>query len=769
MSITTKFPSQVKTFEVLFQQAAMGYYIPSYQRPYSWNNENVAQLLNDIISGTFRLVKSSNSDEEYRFLGTIITVTVANTKARQMMYPVDDDAVPTAVNFIIDGQQRISTVSILAMVLYDYISTLAVKISKENKNNELLVMDDINELCMKYLGELQKLFSMNLSYGRPLLKPVIIRADDDKWTRNGTKEYKSDLACTLSDFCIHVDSNKDGYKSFTPVKTHLVGKNYAEIYRLLRKSVERDEGIDQNNSDNDEEMILPAASEIIMKDYLVNDILAMKRQNIIDCVQKNVVSVKQFVQILAMTHFILKRCLVNHVQPDSETWAFDMFQSLNSTGEPLTAFDIFKAVMLQKLPDENRNKIKENIKLMYDELDELLGSKKEEKSRKTKELLIILGLSYKGEQVNKLTSEQKQWLTDIYETTGIYETNGQSKVWQHYQTVIRRIRRTMIFIESIKKLQESKSGYIHEMSGTMPNQLRDEAMFCLLFLKDAGHSIVDGVLNNALFQVLEENKSVQSMTDFCNITRAVTAFYALWWPIHHTSRLPKIHRDIMKLQGWGKIPQVDVHQIKQDLKNQLLSPFPNRETWIESTVDKLRYGAGSDKLVKLALFVSMWNTTLHNGHLTALRGEDVSSLLTASRWCSDSFASIEHIAPQTQTDVWDKEIYPEYVHRIGNLVLLPTEINSGTGNRSWKHKWIYYSHTAETDILKQKSLRETAFAHNITLDDAVVKNLQKSTYNQHLQPILQLGISYNWDKQTIEQRSRDICALLYDRMMEWLS
>jgi hypothetical protein len=165
----------------------------------------------------------------------------------------------------------------------------------------------------------------------------------------------------------------------------------------------------------------------------------------------------------------------------------------------------------------------------------------------------------------------------------------------------------------------------------------------------------------------------------------------------------------------------------------------------------------------------MWSTTLHNGRLIASRGADLSSLLTASRWCSDSFASIEHIAPQTQTDAWDKEIYPEYVDRIGNLVLLPTEVNSGTGNKSWQHKWIYYSHTAETDISKQKSLRVIASENNITLDDAVVKNLQKSTYNQHLQPILQLGISYNWDKQTIEQRSRDICALLYDRMMEWLS
>jgi hypothetical protein len=130
--------------------------------------------------------------------------------------------------------------------------------------------------------------------------------------------------------------------------------------------------------------------------------------------------------------------------------------------------------------------------------------------------------------------------------------------------------------------------------------------------------------------------------------------------------------------------------------------------------------------------------------------------------------SIEHIAPQTQTDEWDSNIYPEYVHRIGNLVLLATETNSGTSNKSWAHKWIYYRFTAEANPDKGKELRSIAADHNIVLDEDVIKKLQSSTYNKHLNPILELGISYKWDKKTIDQRSIDICTLLYDRMMQWL-
>ena len=761
MSITTRFPSHVKTFEELFQPSATGYYIPNYQRMYSWNKLNVEQLLSDVITGTDRLVNSGNPDEEYRFLGTIITVTLPKTKAMQEMHPVDHDAVPTAVSFIIDGQQRLSTLSIFAMVLYDYLSVITTKIHKELKQTDQGLLDEINELRNKYQEDLTKIFALDLSYGNPKLKPIIIRADDDKWTKNGSTGYTSDLATTITLFCNHIDAQSEIYKSFSPNKNHTVGKNFNSIYSILKNAVELEHTLDDiSDSEDDEELHLPLARDILSK--LSFDVLMTSRPQISFHVSNNVVSIKQFVQLLSISYFLLKRCLVNHVEPQSETWAFDMFQSLNSTGEPLTSFDIFKAVMLQRLPkDSSRDIIKNDIKELYDDLDEyLINLRKEEKLRKIVELITILGLSYAGEQVSKLTSEQKQWLTDIYENVCNLDNS------MHYQIAIKRIRHTITYTKSVKLLQESKTGYIRYLDGNMSNKLRDEAMFSLVFLHDAGHSIVNGVLNNAYFQIIED-QSPDSMKNFCQVSRAVAAFYALWWPVHRTNKLPKIHRDIMHSHGWKSMSRVNAMQIIRELQ-QHVHTLPDRDAWITSAADRLRYGSGSDKLVRLALFVSMLNTTTHNGRLVASKGENISSYLSASRWYSDSFATIEHIAPQTQTDDWDEEIYPEYVSRIGNLVLLPTAINSGTGNKSWPHKWIYYSYTAETDIAKQQTLKDIAYEYRITLDDDVVNKLQTSTYNQHLQPILGLGISYKWDKTTIDKRSLDICSLLYDRMMQWL-
>lgn len=762
MSITTKFPSQVKTFQGLFQPAATGYYIPNYQRPYSWNKKNVTQLISDVITGTHRLVDGRNPDEEYRFLGTIITVTLPMSVATQSMFPVDQEAVPTAVSFIIDGQQRLSTIAILAMALHDTLSVLTTKISKDFRNTDESLVEEIIEICRKYHDDLTKLFALNLGFGNPKFKPVIIRADDDKWTKNGNASYTSDLAKFISQFCdygVNIPVEFDSYKSFTYVKSNNennVGKNYDEIRKLLGKSLESEEF----NEDNDEEMLLPTARALLDSSALIPEILMTTRPRIMQSIQNNVNSVKYFVQVLGLSYFLTKRCLVNHVEPQSEAWAFDMFQALNSTGEPLTAFDIFKAVMLQRLPSDNRELIKNNIIQMYDELESFLGSRREEKLRKTNDLLIILGLSYAGEQVIKLTSEQKKWLTDMYEEKGLLTES------QHYQRVIKRTQHTMRFIKSMQVLQESKTGYLPELAGSIKNKLRDEAMFSLLFLRDARHSIVDGALNNTFYQIAE-NSNNDTKVNFCHTVRAVTAFYALWWPIYRTNKLPKIHRDFMSKQGWKFQNSLDSNDVKRELCEHLAS-LPSRKEWIEQAADNLRYGAGSDKLVRFALFVSMWNTTLHNGHLVSTTSENVSTYLTADRWCSEAFSSIEHIAPQTRTDDWDDYIYPGYVNRIGNLVLLATETNAGTGNKSWADKWIYYSHTAETDIAKQNTLREIALQHGVTVDDEVVNKLQKSKHNDHLLPILQLGISYKWDKTTIDNRSNDICSLLYDRMMQWL-
>ncbi len=80
------------------------YEIPPYQRPYSWEKENVQQLLEDIWE-TY-----SEKDSEY-FIGSLITIE----RERDRRYDV------------VDGQQRLTTLNVILARLRDCITDDAVK------------------------------------------------------------------------------------------------------------------------------------------------------------------------------------------------------------------------------------------------------------------------------------------------------------------------------------------------------------------------------------------------------------------------------------------------------------------------------------------------------------------------------------------------------------------------------------------------------------------------------------------------------------------
>ncbi len=71
---------------------------------------------------------------------------------------------------------------------------------------------------------------------------------------------------------------------------------------------------------------------------------------------------------------------------------------------------------------------------------------------------------------------------------------------------------------------------------------------------------------------------------------------------------------------------------------------------------------------------------------------DSTDMLRPERWeADDRLQTIEHVAPQTPKrvgDTWAADLYTDngFVHRIGNLVLLPGEENSWISNRPWSEK-----------------------------------------------------------------------------------
>ncbi len=77
--------------------------IPSYQRPYSWTVDNAEQLIDDIY-------KSSQSEENEYFIGSMICINKG-----QNQYEV------------VDGQQRLTTLSIIVSELKKIIPIQGIK------------------------------------------------------------------------------------------------------------------------------------------------------------------------------------------------------------------------------------------------------------------------------------------------------------------------------------------------------------------------------------------------------------------------------------------------------------------------------------------------------------------------------------------------------------------------------------------------------------------------------------------------------------------
>lgn len=102
------------------------YQIPAYQREYSWNKTNWENLFDDLF----------HNDENY-FLGTIICIVKEDSQF--------------IINEVIDGQQRLTTLSILLLALYDKLN--GYDFSKNKKITRLFIelsdslyLDNVNTL-----------------------------------------------------------------------------------------------------------------------------------------------------------------------------------------------------------------------------------------------------------------------------------------------------------------------------------------------------------------------------------------------------------------------------------------------------------------------------------------------------------------------------------------------------------------------------------------------------------------------------------------------
>jgi len=153
MDIEKSFSTSSEPVLYFLNQQGLGYYIPLYQRKYSWDKENIEQLMDDICSGVCELLVDK---ETIHFMGTIIVVE-ENDKINNIK-PQEPRALPSRIDNVIDGQQRISTIALLGCCLYENIYKLKSKLTQDASSEALI--KEVKEAADEFLGNLIELFHL---------------------------------------------------------------------------------------------------------------------------------------------------------------------------------------------------------------------------------------------------------------------------------------------------------------------------------------------------------------------------------------------------------------------------------------------------------------------------------------------------------------------------------------------------------------------------------------------------------------------------------
>jgi hypothetical protein len=764
IDISTAFRPEIISVYDFFQKPGVGFYIPIYQRQYAWDDKNIIQLLDDITKG----IKDACNDpfNEIRFLGNIIVVAENDPVGK--IKPQDPNFFPSKVENIIDGQQRLSTIAIFAAVLHQHINStkqcLEDKINKSKlpqiEKDELL--KEINEITEYWIQKLRDTYSIDFnSIGSPRRKPKIIRHYEDKWVKEEktNTSYKSDVALCLFEYIELFE------KSIKPSNTKTnsnVSKNIVEIEEWIMNDVS------QAHMICDE--FVPA-QDILKTPDIVKSIYPYKitqlEKSINDPANTNK-SQFQFhccalLQILAACHYLLDRCCLTIIRPSKDDWAFDMFQSLNGTGTPLTAIETFKPEVVYVV--ENK-KIEYNLSvegIHFSKIENYFNNKNaESKSKDTSNLLTSFAIACSGEKLSSHLSNQRRKLVEWY------------KKKNHSEDLIVFLGNYAEFIN--KHWKKTDGSALDFLNG---NSEYETSKLLFAFLQDSSHEMAITILGSYYNNYLM-NKSTHTLDDFIKALKLVTGFYIHWRSAESNKGLDNAYRNFFNDNKKSKSGSnsghnwlnnqsglLEINKLQDYIINTLKDKkIYDRNDWINKSESNLGY-ENHKSICKIALLVAANDTIPDNNEpgLVIKSKPGAAPYLTYTKYKSDDLKTLEHIAPKINSgNLWDSDLYgnDKIHHRIGNLTLLPGEINTSMSNKGWIEKWFYFSHLAEKSISKTTNLEQSALNTGITLKKETIKMLTDAKYAEHIVPITKVDKNGNWDKALVLKRSKNICELLWD-------
>ena len=414
--------------------------------------------------------------------------------------------------------------------------------------------------------------------------------------------------------------------------------------------------------------------------------------------------------------YLLQKCQVIQVVADDQDTAFTMFEPLNSTSEPLTAFEVYRSKVIRQDLQPQPN-FEQTFKLLdYD------NAKRDEVIRRSNTLIFTVAQTYNGERPKQSFLPLKQYLD------------------KHVSTE---------FVDTL----ESGAHFFRSVwycGSSLSFPFDDETKSCIRFLQASKHEIVLPLLVR-YFQA--DHDSVPK------VVKIVTAFYSLWRPALATNRLPGMYRELFKtaassesdnmtiLSSSLKSPQELAAYFRTKLQEKLGTPVEGQtpdEYWLSDLNQRYLNYNDLKTICRLFIFLDIGQSIKFN-------------LVDDDPWTT--LDDVEHIFPAGSSNP------PSSVHKVGNLTFLPSTINKSIQNMGWTKKREVYKLLADS---QKQAVPTTQFSDGSPLPEAVRLYLEKPDCPalSHLQTLVE---NTEWGEEQISNRSskilKNVWRILYDN---WL-
>ncbi|MCW6541752.1 DUF262 domain-containing protein [Yersinia ruckeri] len=780
MEIKDVFGAQPKSVWEYLCENGQGLYVPAYQRQYSWDKSKITRLIEDICHGFTML---TNREDAITFLGTIIAIHDTNLVT---VDPIVKGDVPSRVMTIIDGQQRLTTLILVNTVLHEEIKIRTIKQRNKDTDADTWLLEE----CMKVLGRLAKTFEENMTYGEGDFQyyPRMIRAYDDSWSRKKDKaSYKSAIGNYLHFYGKYgrEEQPKKGFKYDPPDNEEQDNSKYKPltegrktVYALIRNIYrDNDSSAKPNQKNEQQDLELPGIDEVLKSEKFQNILLKTEFPDFVNekLSKKEDISFEELTRLVLFANFVLDRVAITIVTARNEDYAFDMFESLNTTGEPLTAFETFKPkiINVEKQSGYESSQSHQFVKIIENYLEST--GKSNEKQEATSKLIVAFALAENGEKLSKRLSEQRRFLKDNFEKMCL----------EQQREFVRHLSHAALFMQHTWPDDKKQTSVIN-FTGEAHTE---SVILCIDLLRKFSHIITLGPLIRFYSEIRRapSEQRAKAISDFIEAVKAITAFSVLWRSSRRsTENLDAFYRKLMA-QGYPSIGLGPLARTSLNMQdscsldiNLLKKAFililehdgkvGTKEEWVKA-VSKIPAYTNQKEITRFILLAAAHDSVEDKNiaGLTVAGREGILPMLDIKNWNGDQAQTIEHIAPQEKSSAgWLDSIYdePELVNRLGNLTLLPTRENSSLKNGSWAKKKLFYKVLSASTSDELDPLYEQAQEQGINVSQSTNNLLAESKYLPLVKAVS--TVEGDWTTDLIEKRTVRIAELAWERIHSWL-